>query len=145
MNLTQRPPRSPGVRLGGYDILSRLLDKSSAEIAGASGEYHYNCPLDRQFLQFTGTNAEALKAEVAKGIGDGEVLIWITAHATHQREPWVIAQWSAFRENAVPSDNEGRADINAMIASNGGTNRDDLSTRFDAPDLDDYVSFGGKA
>ena len=26
-NLTQRPPRSPRVRLGGYVILARVLDK----------------------------------------------------------------------------------------------------------------------
>ena len=145
MNLTQRPPRSPRVRLGGYVILPRMLDKCRAELAGTSGEYHYNCPLDQQFLRFTGTDPEALKIEVAKGLGDGEMLAWITAHATHKREPWVIAQWSTFRETAVPSDNESREHINEMIASNGAAARDDLATRFDALDLDDYVTFGGKA
>ena len=38
-NLTQRPPRSPRVRLGGYTILPRLLDKARAVIAGTAGEY----------------------------------------------------------------------------------------------------------
>ena len=33
-DLTQRPPRSPRVRLGGYTILPRLLDKARATIAG---------------------------------------------------------------------------------------------------------------
>ena len=32
-NLTQRPPRSPRVRLGGYVVLARILDKGRAEIA----------------------------------------------------------------------------------------------------------------
>jgi fibro-slime domain-containing protein len=54
MNLTQRPPRSARVRLGGYVILARLLDKCRAELQGASGEYHYNCPLDQRFFKFTG-------------------------------------------------------------------------------------------
>jgi len=145
MNLTQRPPRSPRVRLGGYVILPRMLDKCRAELAGTLGEYNYNGPLDQQFLRFTGTDPEALKAEVAKGLGDGELLAWITAHATHNREPWVIAQWSTFRESAVPSDNESREHMNERLASNGAAARDDLATRFDALDLDDYVAFGGKA
>ncbi len=33
-DLTQRPPRSPRVRLGGYVILPRMLDKGRATING---------------------------------------------------------------------------------------------------------------
>ena len=43
-DLTQRPPRSPRVRLGGYVILPRMLDKGRATVAGKHGEYHYACP-----------------------------------------------------------------------------------------------------
>ena len=50
-DLTQRPPRSPRVRLGGYAILPRMLDKGRATIAGKNGEYHYNCPMDKRFLE----------------------------------------------------------------------------------------------
>ena len=34
LDLTQRPPRSPRVRLGGYAILARCLDKGRATLAG---------------------------------------------------------------------------------------------------------------
>ena len=37
LNLTQRPPRSPRVRLGGYTILPRILDKARASLAGTLG------------------------------------------------------------------------------------------------------------
>ncbi len=40
-DLTQRPPRSPRVRLGGYVILPRMLDKGRAALAGKLGEYHF--------------------------------------------------------------------------------------------------------
>ena len=56
MNLTQRPPRSPRIRLGGYVILPRMLDKGRATIASTNGEYHYNCPLDQHFVTFAGIN-----------------------------------------------------------------------------------------
>lgn len=145
MNLTQRPPRSPRVRLGGYVLLPRLLDKCRAEIAGTAGEYHYNCPMDRRFMDFAGVDHEALKAEVAKGLGDGEVLAWILKNRQHQHSDWEIAQWSAYRESAAPSDNEGREFVSQQIANGGGAEREDLGTWFDYLDFDDHVTFGGKA
>ena len=48
-DLTKQPPRSPRVRLGGYVILPRMLDKGRATLAGKHGEYHYACPLDQGF------------------------------------------------------------------------------------------------
>ena len=144
-NLTLRPPRSPRVRLGGYVLLPRMLDKCRAELAGQNGEYHYNCPLDQRFLQFTGIDPEAMKAEVAKGLGDGEILAWVTANAPHKHSDVEISQWSAFRDAAVPSDNESREFFNEQIAKAGGAAREDIGTWFDYLDLDDHVTFGGKA
>jgi hypothetical protein len=73
-DLTQHPPRSPRVRLGGYAILPRMLDKGRATIAGKHGEYHYDCPTDQRFLSFVGISPEALKKQLAAGNGDGEIL-----------------------------------------------------------------------
>ena len=145
MNLTQRPPRSPRIRLGGYVLLPRMLDKCRAELAGTPGEYHYNCPLDQRFLNFTGIDPEALKAEVAKGLGDGEILAWVEANAPIKHSDWEIAQWSAFREAAVPSDNGSRGFVSGEIAKAGGENREDIGTWFEFLDLDDHVTSGGKA
>src|SRR6202044_3130060 len=40
-DLTKFPPRSGRVRLGGYVILPRCLDKGRATLAGKNGEYHF--------------------------------------------------------------------------------------------------------
>src|SRR5262245_29379132 len=64
-DLTQRPPRSPRVRLGGYAILARCLDKGRAMLAGKNGEYHYACPLDQNWFRFAGIDAAALKKQLA--------------------------------------------------------------------------------
>lgn len=144
MDLTQRPPRSPRVRLGGFVLLPRMLDKCRAEIAGTNGEYHYDCPLDQRFLNFTGIDAGALRAEVAKGLGDGAVLKWIMEHSPVKHDEAAIAQWSAFREAAAPSDNESRAFVSRVVAEAGGAEREDIATWFDVLDLDDHASFGGK-
>lgn len=144
MDLTQRPPRSPRVRLGGYVLLPRLIDKCRAELAGKNGEYHYNCPLDQRFLKFTGIDSEVLKAEVAKGLGDGEILAWIEASAPIKRSDHDIAQWSSYRESAAPGDNESREFVSGAIASAGGAAREDIATWFEFLDFDDHASFGGK-
>src|SRR5579863_3480500 len=105
-DLTQRPPRSPRIRLGGYVILPRMLDKGRATVAGKNGEYHYNCPLDERFVNFVGIDPEALKKELAAGKGDTEILAWIEANAKHKHSESEIAAWSAFGEQRVPADPE---------------------------------------
>ena len=141
-DLTKFPPRSPRVRLGGYVILPRMLDKGRATIAGKQGEYHYACPLDQRFLEFAGIDPEELKKQLSKS--DTEILEWINAHAKHKRSELEIALWSEFAEKRAPMDVEGREFFNG-IHKTAGPKREDIVTWFDILDLDDYVSFGGKA
>ena len=142
-DLTQRPPRSPRVRLGGFVILPRILDKCRATLAGKYGEYHYACPLDQRFFSFTGIAPDALKEEVAKGLGDGALLTWIQANAPIQRAEHEIEAWSRFRETSAPGDNGSRSYISGAIEQAGGAQRDDLATWFEWLDFDDHMSFGG--
>lgn len=144
-DLTRRAPRSMRVRLGGYAILPRVLDKCRAAIGGTLGEYKYNCPLDQNFFSFVGIDADALKAEVAKGGGDGEVLAWIESHATHPRSAWEIQQWSAFHDQRGPSSDPDTLGYFADSVRKLTGNREDIRTWADLLDLDDHVSFGGKA
>jgi hypothetical protein len=142
-DLTKRPPRSPRVRLGGYAILPRMLDKGRAVIEGVAGEYKYACPLDQQFLNFVGIDPEALRQQLAAGKGDGEILEWIKTNAkTSRTEPEIIA-WSCYQEQRVPSAVEMR-DFYHGIHKSVAPNRTDIGTWADLLDLDDYVSFGGK-
>ena len=143
-DLTLRPPRSPRQRLGGYAILPRALDKGRATIAGKQGEYHFNCPLDQRFLEFGGIDAEQLKAQLATGKGDGEILNWINAHSRTKPKPWEIVSWSAYQDARGPDDLESREFFDSSLAKLSKT-REDILTWFDLLDLDDYVSFGGKA
>src|SRR5437762_10246442 len=83
-DLTKRPPRSPRVRLGGYVILPRMLDKGRATINGQNGEFHYNCPLDQHVIDFIGLDPEASKEQLKLDKGDGEILEWINANAKNK-------------------------------------------------------------
>jgi hypothetical protein len=142
-DLTKQPPRSPRVRLGGYVILPRCLDKGRATIAGKSGEYHYACPLDQSWLEFVGIDAQDLKKQLAKGKSDSEMLQWVGANAQYKRSAPEIAAWSAFAEADAPDNPESRTHFND-IQIKAAPKRSDIVTWFDLLDLDDYVSFGGK-
>ncbi len=143
-DLTKQPPRSPRVRLGGFAILPRMLDKGRATIAGKHGEYHYNCPMDQRLLAFLGISADALKKQLATGKGDGDILAWIEKNAKNHPNAPEIASWSAFAEQRAPMDVEGRGYFNDL-QTKSAPKREDISTWFELLDVDDYVSFGGKA
>jgi hypothetical protein len=143
-DLTQRPPRSPRVRLGGYVILPRMLDKGRATVAGKAGEYHYNCPMDQRFLEFVGIGAEPLKKQLAAGKGDGEILAWIEKNAKHEHDPSEIVNWSAVAEQRAPADLESREYFNGLQKT-AAPKREDITTWFDLLDVDDHVTFGGQA
>jgi hypothetical protein len=141
-DLTKHPPRSPRVRLGGYVILPRCLDKGRATLAGKNGEYHYACPMDMRFMDFAGIKPEALKKVLRKS--DGEVLKWIQKNAKHKRTVPEILAWSQWQEGRAPDNPEGREYLNDLHKK-GAPDREDIATWFDVLDMDDYVSFGGKA
>ena len=92
-DLTKDFPRSPRATLGGYVLAARALDKCRAELAGTAGEYHYDCPLDKFFLEFAGIDAAQLRDFVATGATDDEVAAWIEKHAV-KRERIDIIKWN---------------------------------------------------
>jgi len=143
-DLTQRPPRSPRARLGGFVILPRMLDKGRALIAGTIGEYKYACPLDQRFIDFAGIDPEALKEQLTEGKGDGEILTWVTEHSKTKPNELAIFNWSQWAERRVPADIESRQHFNEMQGKLAPA-REDVVTWFDMLDVDDYVTFGGKA
>ncbi len=144
-DLTQRPPRSPRIRLGGLVLLPRMLDKGRAELAGKNGEYHYNCPLDQHLVRFLDFDAEALKAELATGKGDGEILEWLLANAKAKRAAWEIEQWSAHQERRGPDSDAETLPYFAEMVGKLSKTREDIQTWMAVLDVDDYVTFGGKA
>jgi hypothetical protein len=141
-DLTQHPPRSLRVRIGGYAHLARLLDKARASIAGKAGEYHYNCPLDQRLFTFAGIDHEAMLAEIKSGKTDVQILEWV--NTTSKRPVHEVIAWSAWLENLGPGGAPGHEWIGGMIKGHN-SERDDIRSFADLLDLDDYLSYGGKA
>ena len=81
-DLARQAPRSVLSPLGIYGaVVARMVDKCRAELAGSSGSYHFNCPLDQIFFRFSGIDAENFRSFVATGVGDDEIRLWIERHS----------------------------------------------------------------
>ena len=76
-DLRSEAPRSPHIRVGGYAILGRTIDKCRALVAGNIGEYHFDCPLDNMLFGFKGVKSNDFKAQIEQGAGDEEIVEWL--------------------------------------------------------------------
>jgi hypothetical protein len=93
-DLRNTPPRSPRVKLGGFVIAARMLDKARADLLGINGEYnYYPCGLGAYFWKFTGLDAATFKEFVASGASDEEIDHWVRDHAT-PKDPKAIVKWN---------------------------------------------------
>ena len=92
-DLAKEPPRSPRIRVGGYAILGRTIDKCRALVAGNIGEYHFDCPLDNTLFGFKGLKGVDFKAQIENGASDQQMAEWVD-QAGEKKTPQEIKRWS---------------------------------------------------
>jgi hypothetical protein len=92
-DLTKQAPHSPRVRLAGFVIARRAIDKCRASLAGTQGEYHYDCPLDNMLFSFKGITAEQFKTAVQAAKDYEDVGAWLMLYGT-PKTPAEIKAWS---------------------------------------------------
>src|SRR5207247_3317430 len=92
-DLTREAPRSPRIRVGGYAILGRTIDKCRALVAGNIGEYHFDCPLDNTLFGFKGLKGVDFKAQIENGASDQQMAEWVD-QAGEKKTPQEIKRWS---------------------------------------------------
>lgn len=143
-DLNLRPPRSPRVRLGGYAMLPRILDKARASLHGKAGDYRFGNPMDQHFFAFTGIEPAALLEKSGSGAGDWDMLRWVEEQAKPRRAQHEIRAWSAWLETMPIGDAEDFEWFTAQVKRLDPV-RTDLHTVMDYLDADDHASFGGKA
>jgi len=138
-DLTKQAPHSPRVRIAGFVIASRAVDKCSASMAGTLGEYHYDCPLDNMLFDFKGISGAQFKAAVQASKTYEDVGAWLQANGATKTSGEIKA-WSDEMEAGSPMKNpEKRArfiESCSELMLNPETN-----TTFDWLEADDRASF----
>jgi hypothetical protein len=92
-DLTKEAPRSPRIRVGGYAILGRTLDKCRAEVGGNIGEYDFDCPLDNVLFGFKGVKGDDFKEKIQRGASDQEIVEWLN-QTGEKKAPEEIKRWA---------------------------------------------------
>jgi hypothetical protein len=92
-DLNRETPRSPRIRVGGYAILGRTIDKCRALVAGNIGEYHFDCPLDNTLFGFKGVKGDDFRAQIEQGASDQEIVEWLNTSG-EKKTPEEIKRWA---------------------------------------------------
>jgi hypothetical protein len=108
-DLTKEAPRSPRIRIGGYVILGRTIDKCRALVAGDIGDYHFDCPLDNMLFGFKGVTGADFKAQIENGASSQQMAEWLD-QTGEPKTPEEIKRWSDETEAANPYNNPERRD-----------------------------------
>jgi Domain of unknown function (DUF5069) len=142
-DLTKESPRSPRIRVGGYAILGRTLDKCRALVGGTIGEYHFDCPLDNMLFGFKGVKGEDFKAQIETGASDQEMVEWLN-RSGQKKTANEIKRWGDEVTATDYSDNpEKREWFVEQLKPLGLDPR--KTTLFDWLEKDDRVSHTQKA
>jgi len=94
-------PRSPRELLAGYVVAARALDKCRANLVGWQGEYHANCPLDKQWLEFAEIDFRDFEALTATGATDDEIAAWIGEHAKKRPRSEIVVWNNKLRDTRL--------------------------------------------
>src|SRR6516165_6237266 len=92
-DLTKEAPRSPRIRVGGYAILGRTIDKCRALVAGNIGEYHFDCPLDNMLFGFKDVKGDDFKAQIEQGASDQKMVEWLDRNG-EKKTPEETNRWA---------------------------------------------------
>jgi len=142
-DLTKEAPRSPRLRVGGYAILGRTIDKCRALVAGNIGEYHFDCPLDNMLFGFKGVKGDDFKAQIENGASDQEMVEWLN-HNGEKKTPEEIKRWGDEVTANNPYNNPEKRDWFVENVKPLGLDPA-KTTLFDWLDADDKASYASKA
>ncbi len=142
-NLKKEAPRSPRIRVGGYAILGRTMDKCRALVAGDIGEYHFDCPLDNMLFSFKGVKGNDFKSQIEQGAGDQEMVEWLNQNG-EKKTPDEINRWADEVEaSSLYNDPEKREFFSEEVKKHGLD--PEKTTTFEWLEIDDRVSHREKA
>jgi len=138
-DLNKEPPRSPKMRLDGYVILARTIDKCRALLWGNIGEYHFDCPLDNMLFGFKGIKGDDFRAFVETGASDDEIARWVdrtgTCRGEEEKRGWCEDRMK-FNFNDVPEKRDWYAEQLKPLGLDPKT-----TPLFDWLETDDRVSY----
>jgi len=142
-DLSKEAPRSPRIRVGGYAILGRTIDKCRALVAGNIGEYRFDCLLDNMLFGFKGVKVDDFKAQIEQGAGDQEMIEWLN-QSGEKKTLEDIRRWAEETEASSLYHHPEKREFFSKEARKLGLDPAETTT-FDWLEVDDRVSHAQQA
>lgn len=138
-DLNLEPPRSPKLRIRGYAILARTIDKCRATINGREGNYLFDCPVDQLLFSLKKITAEQFKRKVAAEDSDLELARWLDKIGPPLTSE-EIRDWSDHVEDYMPYNDPTKRDWFVHQCKKLDLNPH-VTTLFDYLEAEDAASF----
>jgi hypothetical protein len=137
MDLTTSAPRSAKDKLAGLVSFKRVIDKAKAHNEGHLGEYDYDCPHDKPFFEFLGTNGDEFARRVKELETDDEIAGWVKSDFLSKKSQAEIDAFNDARTKWYPDPGSHGEEYFNGLRDNVAPGRSDVVTWFDLLDLDE--------
>ena len=134
MDLTKGTPRSVRDKFLGIVQLGRTTDKAKAAAHGTTGEYNYNCSMDKGLFDFLGINGTEYLKVVTNAKNDSEIENYVKGFLA-KKTPQEIGEFNRLCLTQTPSG-ESLAHFN-QLRDKIAPDRKDVKTWPDLLDLEE--------
>ena len=135
LDLSQHPPRSPRIRLGGVTMMARTVDKLRASLPGGNLGAYKIAGFSQRLLEGLGIEEAQLREVVAKAHDDNDVAAWLAQNTNANKYDEINRQL----ENRRTTDMSEGFHEKYPVAR-----KYDLEFVFDVLEYDDREMFGIK-
>ena len=122
--------------MAGIVMLPRTIDKARAFNAGTLGEYHYDCPLDKEVFNFLGAD-QAEFAKRASDLNDAQLEHWVRTTFLTKKTPAEITKFNEEFLADAPAPNSESEERFLKIRNRLDPTRTDVVTWPDLLDLEE--------
>jgi uncharacterized protein DUF5069 len=136
MDLTKEYPRSAHDKLAGVVMAARTADKARAELAGTTGEYNYDCPMDNGLFSFLGVDGASFLDAVKNAKDDAGIEAYLRPIVEKKTPAEVDAFNTEFVSHKPEPNSEGEGYF-LNLRNSVAPDRTDVTTWADLLDLDE--------
>jgi hypothetical protein len=136
MDLTTTYPASVRETMHGIVQLKRTIDKGKAQAAGTTGEYNYDCPMDKHLFEFLGIDGSELLDVIKSANSDAEISEFVAPYV-HAKSDEEIAAFNAEWLKYGPEPGTPAAGYFATMLKDVAPDRTDITAWADLLDLDE--------
>ena len=136
MDLTKTYPASVRETMHGIVQLKRTIDKGKAQAQGTTGEYNYDCPMDKHLFEFLDLDGDTLLDVIKSASSDAEISEFVAPYV-HAKEDVEIETFNRDWLKHAPEKGSPGEGYFLKLRNEVAPDRTDVTAWADLLDLDE--------